>query len=393
MKSTKVIYSPKKRTISLLLALAMLMFVNISFSQTGLGIKTVVIDPGHGGKDPGAVGGKDVYEKDVVLNVGLELGSLIKKEFPNIKVLYTRSTDEFIGLAERAAVANKAGADLFISLHCNAAASKTAQGAESWVLGLHKSAASLEVAKKENNAILMEDGHENTYEDFNPNDPDAYIALAMRQNAFLDQSLIFADHIQKNFVGDLKRFDRGVKQAGFVVLYRATMPSVLVELGFLSHPEELKFLSSKDGQSKLAKELFDSFKAYKLHTDKADGLVEDPEKGAPKEIVKKDTTSKKEVKSTLEEVSGIVFKIQIATSTLNLPTKPENFKGMIDVEMIPSGKWYKYFVGNYTTYDEALTRQTEVREKGYDTAFMVAYEDGKKVDVKYANDKLKQKKK
>ena len=391
MKSTKVIYSPKKRRNSWILTLSMLMFVNIAISQTGLGINTVVIDPGHGGKDPGAVGAKDVYEKDVVLNVGLELGKLIKKEYPNIKVIYTRSTDEFIGLAERAAMANKAGADLFISLHCNAAANKTAQGAESWVFGLHKSAASLEVAKKENNAILMEDGHENTYEDFNPNDPDAYIALAMRQNAFLDQSLVFAEFIQKNFVSDLERNDRGVKQAGFVVLYRATMPSVLVELGFLSHPEEVKFLSSKEGQGKLAKELFDSFKSYKAHTDKVDGISGNPDKEDPKE--KSDTVIKEVVKEDVKIESGIVFKVQIATSTLNLPTKPENFKGMIDVEMIPSGKWYKYFVGNYNSYDEAHLRQAEVREKGYDTAFMVEYEDGKKVDVKYATDKLKQKKK
>ena len=393
MKSAKVTYSPKKRRISWILTLSMLMFVNIAISQTGLGITTVVIDPGHGGKDPGAVGADDVYEKDVVLNVGLELGKLIKKEYPHIKVIYTRSTDEFIGLAERAAMANKAGADLFISLHCNAAANKSAQGAESWVLGLHKSAASLEVAKKENNAILMEDGHENTYEDFNPNDPDAYIALAMRQNAFLDQSLVFADFIQKNFVGDLERKDRGVKQAGFVVLYRATMPSVLVELGFLSHPEEVKFLSSKEGQGKLAKELFDSFKSYKAHTDKVDGLSGNPEKEDKKDLAKPDTVKKEDVKEDAKTETGIVFKVQIATSTLNLPTKPENFKGMIDVEMSPSGKWYKYFVGNYSTYDEALLRQSEVREKGYDTAFMVAYEDGKKVDVKYATDKLKQKKK
>lgn len=392
MKSAKVIYSPEKRRNSWILALALLMFVNFYWSQTGLGINTVVIDPGHGGKDPGAVSGK-TYEKDVVLNVGLELGKMIKKEYPKIKVIYTRSTDEFIGLADRAAKANKAGADLFISLHCNAAGNTSAHGAETWVLGLHKSAASLEVAKKENNAILMEDGHENTYEDFNPNDPDAYIALAMRQNAFLDQSLVFADFIQKNFVGDLKRHERGVKQAGFVVLYRATMPSVLVELGFLSNKEEGKFLASKEGQNKLAKELFDSFKSYKIHTDKVDGISgnvgEDANETPVKEVVE---VIKEDPKEIVETEAGIVFKVQIATSTLNLPTKPENFKGMVDVEMIPSGKWFKYFVGKYPTYEEAKARQTEVREKGYDTAFMVAYEDGKKVDVSYAAKKSKLKK-
>lgn len=387
MKSTKVIYSDKKRIKSFILTSLMLIFVNIFYSQTKLGINTVVIDPGHGGKDPGAVGTKKTNEKDVVLKVGLLLGEMIKKEYPTVKVIYTRDKDDFIGLAERASIANKAGADLFISLHCNAAANKSAYGVESWVLGLHKSEASLEVAKKENNAILMEDGHENTYEDFNPNDPDAYIALAMRQNAFLDQSLVFADYIQKNCIGDLKRHDRGVKQAGFVVLYRATMPSVLVELGFLSHPEEEVFLASEKGQKELAKELFDAFKSYKTHTDKVDKIGTENEIDE-KQTVKETKKVEPEQKEESTTINGIVFKVQIATSSLNLPTKPENFKGMKDVEMIQTGKWYKYFVGNYKSHEEAITRQEEVRKMGYDTAFIVAYEDGNKVDVKYAQEKI-----
>ncbi len=392
MKSTKVIYSDKKRIKSFILTSLMLIFVNIFYSQTKLGINTVVIDPGHGGKDPGAVGTKKTNEKDVVLKVGLLLGEMIKKEYPTVKVIYTRDKDDFIGLAERASIANKAGADLFISLHCNAAANKSAYGVESWVLGLHKSEASLEVAKKENNAILMEDGHENTYEDFNPNDPDAYIALAMRQNAFLDQSLVFADYIQKNCIGDLKRHDRGVKQAGFVVLYRATMPSVLVELGFLSHPEEEVFLASEKGQKELAKELFDAFKSYKTHTDKVDKIGTENEIDE-KQTVKETKKVEPEQKEVNTQISGIAFKVQIATSSLNLPTKPENFKGMKDVEMIQAGKWYKYFVGNYQSHEEAIKRQDEVRKMGYDTAFIVAYEDGNKVDVKYAQEKINPKNK
>jgi len=380
----KVKFILQKRSISLLLILGLLMFQKIGHSQTGLGIKTVVIDPGHGGKDPGAVGVTKTKEKDVVLTVGLLLGKKIKKAFPEIKIIYTRSTDEFIGLAERASKANKAGADLFISLHCNAAHNKNAFGLETWVLGLHKSAASLEVAKKENNAILMEDGHEQTYEDFNPNDPDAYIALAMRQNAFLGLSLNFADLIQKNCIGDLKRKDRGVKQAGFVVLYRATMPSVLVELGFLSNATEEKFLKSKEGQEKLASELFDAFEQYKADKEKVDDVAKgiDPEKDVVKDKVKEDKIPVKEEVKDIEK--GIVFKVQIATSSLNLPTKPENFKGMKDVEMNKSGKFFKYFVGNYNGVNSAKERQKEVRELGYDTAFLVAYQDGKKIPVKLA---------
>lgn len=383
MSTAKVKYYPEKRIFKQLVVLIMLgMVVLPGFGQTGLGVKTVVIDPGHGGKDPGAIGGSDTYEKNVVLNVGLLLGKKIKEAYPDVKVIYTRDKDEFIGLADRASIANKAGADLFISLHCNAAASKSAKGLESWVLGLHKSAASLEVAKKENNAILMEDGHESTYEDFDPNDPDAYIALAMRQNAFLDQSLVLADFIQKNAVNDLKRYNRGVKQAGFVVLYRATMPSVLVELGFLSHKEEEKFLSSAEGQESLASELFDAFVSYKQHKEKVDGLTDEPDIIPDSEV-----KDEKDVEVTTDN-SGVIFKVQIATSSLNLPTKPENFKGMDDVEMETAGKWYKYFVGNYKSLDEAKERQKEVQEKGYDTAFIVAYEDGKKISVTEAVKKI-----
>lgn len=383
MSNAKVKYYPEKRILKQLVVFMLFgMLTNSMLGQTGLGVKTVVIDPGHGGKDPGAVGGSEVYEKTVVLNVGLLLGKKIKEAYPDVKVIYTRDKDEFIGLADRATIANKAGADLFISLHCNAAASKTANGLESWVLGLHKSEASLEVAKKENNAILMEDGHESTYEDFDPNDPDAYIALAMRQNAFLDQSLVFADYIQKNCVDDLKRHNRGVKQAGFVVLYRATMPSVLVELGFLSHKEEEKFLSSAEGQESLASELFDAFVSYKEHKEKVDGLTSEPE------VITDDKKDEVKDEVVTSDNSGVIFKVQIATSSLNLPTKPENFKGMTDVKMETAGKWYKYFVGSYKSIDEAKARQKEVQGLGYDTAFIVAYDDGKKISVADAVKKL-----
>ncbi|MFT7155821.1 MAG: N-acetylmuramoyl-L-alanine amidase [Parvicella sp.] len=389
MSYTKVGYIIGKRSFSGMIALFLCFLVNVGIAQTGLGLRTVVIDPGHGGKDPGAVSPSDLYEKDVVLNVGMELGRMIKKEFPKVKVIYTRSTDVFVGLAERAAIANRAGADLFISLHCNAAGNTSATGLESWVLGLHKSAASLEVAKKENNAILMEDGHEQTYEDFNPNDPDAYIALAMRQNAFLDQSLALADLVQKNCIGDLKRKDRGVKQAGFVVLYRATMPSVLVELGFLSNKEEEKYLKSKTGQSELANELFDAFKQYKIQKENVDGIGIEPNVNNADQTEVKDSSIK--VTPNIASDMGIVFKVQIATSTLNLPTKPENFKRMNDVEMKISGKYFKYYVGSYSTLEEARERQRLVREIGYDTAFIVAYENGEKISVKVASSRLTEK--
>lgn len=378
-------YPAKKRFFLLFLIFNTVLLSNFGVAQTGLGINTVVIDPGHGGKDPGAIGTNKTQEKDVVLSVALTLGNLIKTNFPDVKVIYTRSTDEFIGLAQRAKIANEAGADLFISLHSNSAANSSAKGVESWVLGLHKTKAALEVAKFENSSILMEDNHDQTYQDFDPNDPDAYIALSLRQNAFLDQSIKFADLIQKECVGDLKRHDRGVKQAGFMVLYRATMPAVLVELGFLSNPDDEKFLASKEGQEKLAKEIYDAFSRYKNNTDKVDSSLGG---GDNDNATNTDNNTQKVEKKPKTE--GVNFRVQIATSSIELETKPYNFKGMNDVESYISGKnIYKYSVGRYATLEEAKARQKEVKELGYTTAFIIAFEGEKRIDLQEAIKKTK----
>lgn len=385
-------YPAKKRFFLLFLIFNTVLLSNFSIAQTGLGINTVVIDPGHGGKDPGAIGPSKTQEKDVVLSVALTLGDLIKSNFPDVKVIYTRSTDEFIGLAQRAKIANEAGADLFISLHSNSAANSSAKGVESWVLGLHKTKAALEVAKFENSSILMEDDHDQTYQDFNPNDPDAYIALSLRQNAFLDQSIKFADLIQKECVGDLKRHDRGVKQAGFMVLYRATMPAVLVELGFLSNPDDEKFLASKEGQEKLANEIYDAFSRYKNSTDEVDSALGG--NGANSNDKEEKVVNGKENNPQKVEdnpnTEGVNFRVQIATSSIKLETKPYNFKGMKDVESYISGKnIYKYSVGRYATLEEAKARQKEVKELGYTTAFIIAYEGEKRIDLQEAIKKTK----
>ncbi|MCT4582061.1 MAG: N-acetylmuramoyl-L-alanine amidase [Flavobacteriales bacterium] len=385
MVTNTIKYYAKKRIFSIFLAFVALLFSNILSAQTGMGIKTVVIDPGHGGKDPGAIGTNKVKEKDVVLAVSLKLGALIKKNYPDVKVIYTRSTDDFIGLAERATVANKAKADLFISIHSNVAGNSSARGFEAWVLGLHKSEAALNVAKLENSSILMEDGHSSKYEAFDPSDPDAYIGLSMRQNVFLDQSLMFADQIVKDAVNTIHVKSRGVKQAGFVVLYRTTMPAVLIELGFLSNAEEEKFLGNKEGQTKLATTIFNSFSKYKARRDKVDGIISTPKIiEAPKE---KETTEA-ETKTSVGE-NSIKFRVQIATSQNKVETKSYNFKGMNDVDMYISGKFYKYIVGNYETVEEAKTRLSSVKEKGYTSAFIIAFENGKRISVKEAIAKTK----
>ncbi|KQS25496.1 N-acetylmuramoyl-L-alanine amidase [Dyadobacter sp. Leaf189] len=231
-------------------------------------VNTVVIDAGHGGKDPGTRG-RNTKEKDVALSVALELGRKIKDATPDVKVLYTRSTDVFIELGERSAFANRNNADLFISIHCNATPrSKTVHGTETFVMGLHKTEGNLEVAKRENSVILQETNYKQKYKGFDPNSPLAHIMLANYQSAFISSSLRLADLIEKKFQSVSDRESRGVKQAGFLVLWRCAMPSVLIETGFLSSPDEEDYLSSKDGQEEVAESIHQAFMAYKKDMDR-----------------------------------------------------------------------------------------------------------------------------
>ncbi len=234
-------------------------FVNANNNFT---IKTVVIDAGHGGKDPGASGSAKTNEKDIALVVALKLGDYIQKNFQDVNVIYTRKTDVFLELHERAEIANKAKADLFIAVHCNSSTNGEAYGTSSYVLGLHRTEANLDVAKRENSVILLEENRDKNYE-FDPNSPEGHIIMSMKQNAFLDQSIDFASKIENQLENYSKRKSLGVKQAGFYVLYKTTMPSLLAEIGFISNPEEEKFLNSVKGQDLIATGLFNAFKDYK----------------------------------------------------------------------------------------------------------------------------------
>lgn len=225
-------------------------------------VRTVVIDAGHGGKDPGTHG-KYVKEKDIVLKVALELGKTIKANYPNVKVYYTRMSDKFVELHDRAGLANRNHADLFISIHCNANPSKSIYGTETYAMGLHTSEGNLDVAKRENSVIYMEDDHKENYSGFDPDSPMAHILMANYQSAYLDNSLRFAAKIEKQFQNRVGRKSRGVKQAGFVVLWKSAMPSVLVEIGFLSNPAEEKFLKEKAGQTLIASGIYRAFREYK----------------------------------------------------------------------------------------------------------------------------------
>jgi len=220
-------------------------------------IKTIVLDPGHGGKDPGT-SGTNSKEKEVSLEVVLKIEQLLKAHYPNLKIILTRRTDDFVELTERANIANKNKADFFISIHCNANDNKSINGSETYVMGLHKEEDNIQMIMNENASILLEKDHEKKYDGFDPHSIDSYILFTMVQNVYLKQSLAFASKVEKNMIANTKRKSRGVKQAGFLVLWKTTMPSVLIEIGFLTNKEEEKYLNSKEGKAAIAKSVFSS---------------------------------------------------------------------------------------------------------------------------------------
>jgi N-acetylmuramoyl-L-alanine amidase len=377
--------------------------------QYTLGVKKVVIDAGHGGHDPGAVG-KKYKESLVALNIALKLGAKIKAEFPDVEVLYTRSTDVFVELYRRAQIANENKADLFISIHCNASKSTTASGTETWVMGLHKSEANLEVAKQENATILLEDNYSSQYDGFDPNSPEANIIFSLYQNVFLDQSLTLAAQIQKQFERSLGRGNRGVKQAGFLVLYKTTMPGVLIESGFISNPDEETYLGSEQGQDQLATAIFRAFKAYKAGVEKT-VYNDDDEPVIPVYVPPADTTQKTNdaviekdpviVKdppvvikdTTVKKADEIFFRVQFSTSSVKKSTSSAEFSKLSDVRVYFHGGLYKYTSGNLATLDEANKYLNEVKAKGYKDAFVVAFLNEQRITPEAADQMLKNQKK
>ncbi len=355
-------------------------------SESAIGIKKVVIDPGHGGQDPGAIGFSGVYEKDIALDVSLRLGKHIQENYPDVEVIYTRKTDKFVSLYDRAKLANQEKADLFISIHANAATNRSAYGSETWVLGLHKSAAALEVAKRENASILMEEDHETKYEDFNPNNPDDYIGLSLRQSVHLDQSLSLAAKVQHEFKNTVKRYDRGVKQAGFLVLYKTTMPAVLVELGFVSNQKEEKYLASEQGKADLSKSIYEAFADYKTSLEDVNSTVQGKDnetitevKPKEKEPEKVKTTNNPKENSTVHNSNKKTYKVQFQMSSKKIALEPSNFKGLNDLYVYESNGYYKYTSGEFDTFDQANAHKNKVRANGYNTAFVVTFQNGKRI--------------
>ena len=335
----------------------------------------VVLDAGHGGHDSGNRG-NGYYEKKIALNIALKVGAQLDK-ISGIKVIYTRKKDVYVDLIERANIANKADADLFVSIHCDAFTSSRAFGAGTFVLGLHENERNFKVAQKENSVIFLEENYEQKYDGFDPNDPESVISLILMQETYLDQSIAAASSIQKSFVNNLKRKDRTVKQAGFIVLKYTYMPSVLVETGFLTNSSEGAFLNSSKGQNQMANAISKAIINYK-------NLLQ---AGVQREAIT--VKNKSSQSDPLRLNPDLIFKVQIAASKNRIAAKGFNFKGLSPISREKSAKLYRYFYESSTSYEEAQQHLKTAKSKGYTNAFVVAYEGNKKISISEALELMK----
>ena len=338
----------------------------------------VVLDAGHGGHDPGNMG-NGFKEKDIALKIILEVGKQLEKN-PKIEVVYTRKTDVFVDLFVRGKIANKADADLFVSVHCNSHNS-SANGTETFVLGLHANQRNFEVAKKENEVIFLEKDYQKHYDGFDPSSPESVIGLTLMQEDYLDQSILLADMIEDNFTKGLKRKSRGVKQAGFIVLHQTYMPSVLIETGFLTYKPEGQYLNSSSGQNEMSKAIYEAIMDYKNVLDQNIGENIYAQSTTPMVIDDTDKIEEIDVPTTEIIYNNIVFKVQIAASSNKLEPKPFNFNGLSQISREQEGKYYKYFYGYTSDYNKVKKLQIEAQKKGYPESFIVAYKEGKRIDL------------
>lgn len=377
------------------------------FRAANAGVNIIVIDPGHGGKDPGNLGTGRYRsrEKDVSFDVSQLVKKYIEENLPDTKVILTRDDDQFIELYQRTVIANRANADVFISIHCNANDNKSAYGTESFVLGMGEKDQRLnKTAQLENAARLLEENWESNYEELNANNPAAIIALRAYQDAFLEQSISIADEIQRQFEGRVKRRNRGVKQQPLAVLRGSTMPAVLVELGFLTNPGEEDFLQSTQGKELLASAIYRAVKEYKFKREQRDAGIqtegssltpsvytpstvpaptqEEPTEAAA-EVRAEETTREATTEPVESPEMELFFAVQIAVSRNDLPCLPENFKGVESVWKQEQYGLYKYYSGKLTTFTDAEALKQNVVTQ-YPDAYLVAFEKDKKIDLNEA---------
>ncbi|WP_350288827.1 N-acetylmuramoyl-L-alanine amidase [uncultured Croceitalea sp.] len=404
----------KNRILSL--ALCLLFLLNTSFIKNNTEAPTqdkfvVVLDAGHGGHDPGNLG-NGYLEKNIALAIVLKVGELLEGK-KDIEVIYTRQDDTFVDLFERGEIANKANANLFVSVHCDSHTSD-ANGAGTFVLGLHANKQNFDVAKKENSVIYLEDNYEQKYAKYDINSPESVIGLTIMQEEFLEQSIQLAKLMQDNFAGKLKRKDRKVKQAGFIVLHQTFMPSVLVETGFLTNKGEGSYLNSAKGQNEMGTAIANAILSYKDGVDAnlielSDTIVEQktPEKeeiskeikekvtiAPPKEEaitevvekpsipeVKTKTEVKKPQKMETVAVADVIFKVQLMASSKIIPLDGANFKGLNTLSKEPVKNLYRYMYGNTNSYLKAKLLKSNADAKGYTTSYIVAYKNGNRIPL------------
>lgn len=346
--------------------------VGINKSKAPYQIKKIVIDAGHGGNDPGCVGSK-VTEKEIALKIALNVGRRIQDMHPDVEIIYTRKTDVFLPLHKRAEVANRAHADLFISIHCNAAGSKQAYGTETFVLGLHRAKDNLDVAKRENEAIYMEEDYEANYEGYDPNSPAGHILLSFFQNAFLNQSIEFAEKVEKNFVSK-KRHSRGVKQGGLLVLRHATMPAVLIEAGFLSNINEEAYLMTQKGQDEISESIAKAFSTYKVQSESFQPMLAEFPQAS-------DHSGQTMVSSNDMQDPFIEFCVQFMSSPHKSVPEMKKFQSWGNIKVRKESNTYKYQIASMLDYETASAKKDLVHSKGYKDAFIVAYKSGQRIPV------------
>lgn len=328
--------------------------------------KIIVIDAGHGGQDTGALG-KNSREKDIVLAIALKVGGYIEKNLPDVKVIYTRKTDVFIPLRERATIANNNNADLFVSIHANSNPNTKPFGTETFAMGLHKTKGNLEVAKKENSVIVFEEDYSVKYEGFNPNSAESYIIFSLMQHTFLEQSLEVASLVQDQFRDRAHRKDRGVKQAGFLVLWHTSMPSILIETGFVSNEKEEAYLISEDGQEYLSSAIYRALKTYLVNLE-----------------VDEELTDNRPTATNLDEPKDDVwFRVQVTSSSKSVDSNHPVFKNYTNIFEYSENNTYKYTVGKYKSYDEVKKFQKDVKND-FQGAFIVAFNNNKRIKLKQA---------